>query len=102
MSGWEEGLAKQAFAEALERALGERIRKDDHFTMRAWGSMANVTWVHPVHGEHGMSFREAGSVLAAIHRSGTYMDWYMSSAAGVVDPEFRVAMAGEGWKPAND
>lgn len=99
MSGWEEERAEQAFVEGLERALGERIRGDDQFTMRAWGSLANVTWSHPTHGELGLSFRTAGDVLADIYGSGDYMEWYMSSPAGVVDQEFREAMAPEGWTP---
>jgi hypothetical protein len=101
VSGWEDEGAEQAFEEALERRLGERIRKDDEFTKRAYGSMTNVTWVHPLHGEHGMSFREAGRILASIHRSGGYVDWYCSSPEGVVDREFKEAMADEMWKPAD-
>lgn len=102
MSSWGSELAEQAFAEAIERALGERIRGDEQFTARAWGSMANVTWKHPIHGEDGLTFRGAGMVLADIRGSGSYMDWYMSSADGVVDPEFKDAMALEGWLPSKD
>lgn len=102
MNSWGSELAEQAFAEALERSLGERIRNDEQFTMRAWGSMANVAWKHAVHGEYGLTFRAAGAVLAAIGGSGSYIDWYMSSADGVVDPEFRDAMALEGWAPSTD
>lgn len=97
MSDWQEGRAEEAFIEALNRTLGERIRRDDPFAARAWGSVANVTWSHPVHGELGLSFRAMGKILSDIRGSGSYMDWYLSSPAGVVDQEFREAMAVEDW-----
>jgi hypothetical protein len=98
------------FEAALDRALGERLRKEHTPNLgrpgwyegtgighRLWGSLANVDWQHTNGDTAGYSFRAAGDLIATIVGEGDYMDWYCSHAHGVVDPEIAEAMAREGW-----
>ena len=98
------------FENAVERALGERIRLE-HIGAeplvpfrtgkgigdRLWGSLANVGWKHTNGDTASYSFRAAGDLVAAIVGEGDYITYYGSAAAGVVDPEVAEAMAREGW-----
>jgi len=88
-----------AFELSLDLLLGERIRSSQDFSAATWGSLSNVAWRHPDHGEISYSFRAAGDLVAAIRREGDYMDWYCSSASGVVCPAMKEAMAQHGWMP---
>ena len=98
-----------AFEQAVERALGERLRKEhvgqprpDWFEgtgigHRLWGSLANVDWKHENGDTASYSFRAAGDLIAAIVGEGDYMTYYCSSDHGVIDNEVAEAMAREGW-----
>lgn len=98
------------FEAALDRALGERLRREHKFNLgrpawyegtgighRLWGSLANVDWQHTNGDTASYSFRAAGDLIAAIVGEGDYMDWYCSYQSGVADEEIAEAMAREGW-----
>jgi hypothetical protein len=106
------------FEAALDRAFGERLRReradgidahkaddDDNpglwyrkgLGARLWGSLANVDWTHTNGDTAGYSFRAAGDMIAAIVGEGDYMDWYCSGDHGVLDDEVAEGMAREGW-----
>lgn len=88
-------------ADVLE-LLGERIREDNAFAERVWGSIANVVWTNgDGDDDGGHSFRSAGSLLAAIRGTAqehmAHMEFFMTVPYGVIDPEFASAMATRGW-----
>lgn len=97
------------FEAAVERALGERLRKE-HVGVprlgwyegraignRLWGSLANVDWTHENGDTASYSLRAAGDLIAAIVGEGDYMTYYCSAEHGVIDEEIADAMAREGW-----
>jgi hypothetical protein len=88
-----------AFAMAVERALGDKIRSDDAMARAVWSALAGVDWVH-FNGDTALyTWRSAGDIVAAIRDEGDYMDWYGKGDAEVVSDEVRTCMAGEGWSP---
>ena len=86
------------FAQALNRAYGDKIRADEDFAAKAWGALANVDWAHANGDDASYSFRAAGDLIAAIRGEGMYMDWYCSSEAGISEP-LAEGLAKEGWTP---
>lgn len=101
---------EDAFEMAVNRALGEQLRKEGpgegwagkSRTMlgsRLWGSLANVDWRHENGDTAGYSFRAAGDLIAAIVGKGDYMDWYCTACDGNVDEQVAEALAKEGWRP---
>lgn len=92
------GNSFEDFVEALERAVGDQVRADDDVAKRLWSSLTNVEWLR---GDGGVaySFRAAGSVIANIRGSGSYLDWYCNSPYAEVDPAIAEALAAEGWTP---
>jgi hypothetical protein len=96
-----EAYADDLFAQALNRALGARIRESDLVARAVWGSLANCDWYRQTDQGEPMeawySFRAAGDLIASIRGKGDYMDWYCSAPAGVVDQEVADAMAKEDW-----
>ena len=100
MGGLMEGRllnAEDDFEMTVNRVLGDLIRTSDDWAEKMWGALANVDWTH-VNGDiASYSFRAAGDMIAAIRGKGNYMDWYCSSAEGVVDPVIAERMQLEGW-----
>ena len=87
------------FEMTLDSAFGDRIRQDDEFCERLWGSLSNVDWYHENGDTAGYSFRAAGDLIAAIRGSGNYMDWYCSSPYGTIDHEVEEVLSQYGWTP---
>lgn len=87
-----------AFEEAVERMLGEKIRSDDEFAKQFWSALANVDWYHPATGQSASySFRAAGGLIADIRGEGNYMDWYCSGPYATVSDMIALSMKKEGW-----
>ena len=87
------------FEVAVERALGERLQRDDDTCCALWAALANVRWQHTGGDTAAYTFRAAGDLVAAIRGRGDYLDWYCSARDGVVTPDIAEAMAREGWRP---
>lgn len=101
MGGLSDGRPRNPFDEfenAVERALGDRIRTDDDVAKAMWSALANVDWYNIVtHDTAGYSFRAAGDLIAAIRGSGNYLDWYCSGPYAVVSDEISRALKKENW-----
>lgn len=110
------------FENAVERAMGERLRQEHAagadavqadagqadlpggtaLGHRLWGSLANVSWTHENGDTASYTFRAAGDLIAAVIGSGDYMNWYCSHEYGVVDSEIAELMAVQGWRAVPD
>lgn len=80
----------------------DRIKTDESFARRVYGSITNTKWSHPEYGDDfGYTFRGAGALIAEM-RGNTdtygYMEFYCSSPEGVIDPEFAEIMRAHGWE----
>lgn len=97
-----DAYADDEFAQALNRACGDRIRASRDDARAAWGALSNVDWSRKVNGNEdaiaSYSFRAAGDLIASIRGSGHYMDWYCTHPYGDVSGWIEEAMAREGWK----
>lgn len=98
------------FEAAVERALGEQIRQsvprgwssaEYPYSVgeQMWSALANQDWRHDNGDTAGYSFRAAGDLIAAIHGSGDYMDWYCTGPYATVSELVLDALAKEGWHP---
>lgn len=96
------------FENAVERALGERLREEgltgegmsmagESLGARLWGTLANEGFRHENGDTASYSFRAAGDLIAAIVGEGDYLDWYCSQGYQIRDPEVLEALASEGW-----
>lgn len=101
-----ESWADDAFAQALYRACGERIKASREDAVAAWSAMANVDWTHTANGvvdaEASYSFRAAGDLVASLRGEGMYMDWYCSGPYATVAEWISEAMVREGWTHKED
>lgn len=102
------------FEEAVERAMGARLREEyaageqgnrthgflgsSCLAARLWGSLANGGWTHENGDTAGYSFRAAGDLIAAVIGDGDYMDWYCATGHGVCDAEVAELLGREGWR----
>lgn len=106
--GGRERYTDDEFENAVERALGEKLRAEapcdcgrfrcDHIGGRLWGTLANADFIHENGDTAGYSFRAAGDLIAAIVGSGSYIDWYCSNEYDLQDPEVLEALGSEGWR----
>lgn len=88
-----------AFEMAVERALGERLRRDRRDACDFWGALANVDWCHKNGDLAGYTFRAAGDLIAAIVGEGTdYLDFYCEAVPATIPCWAARALAKEGWK----
>jgi hypothetical protein len=85
------------FENAVERALGPAMREDDTLCVELWSALANVDWYHSDGTVAGYTFRQAGSLIAAILGRGHYMNWYCSGPYAVVSDRIADALEAEGW-----
>lgn len=85
------------FENALDRALGDKMRTSRSLCKEVWCALANIDWTHMNGDTAGYSFRAAGDVVAAVSGIGEYMTWYCSGPDGIVSDEIAQAMAAEGW-----
>lgn len=102
LGGISEGRAideEDLFEKLLNDQFGQRIKTDDEFCKRLWGSLANIDWRHKNGDTAAYSFRAAGDLIAAIRGEGNYMDWYMSGSSGLVDLELEEKLSEFGWEP---
>ncbi len=91
------------FEHDMDRLMGDRMRSDDSFCVRVWGTLANMTWRNALISEDvGYSFRAAGDLIAAIRREGDYMTWYCSHTPASHDDEIEGLMGRAGWKVEAD
>jgi hypothetical protein len=100
-------FSTSAFETAVERALGEEIRRQEPMCLTSigrqlWGSLTNVKWRHENGDTVSYEFVAAADLIAAIYGEGTYVTWYRSSPDGVVSDTVRAALAREGWHPLYD
>jgi len=93
MEVWKDDL----FAQAVNRALGDKIRAEKSMGSAMWSALANVDWTHENGDTASYSFRCAGDLIASIRGEGMYMDWYCSGPYAEVSPEISEAMNKEGW-----
>lgn len=100
-----EAWSRDLFAQALNRALGDRMRDPIHGNVvcaQVWSALANVDWTHKNGDTAGYSFRAAGDLIASIRGEGMYMDWYCSGPYATVAGYIDEAMAAEGWRSDED
>lgn len=88
----------EAFLEAVERQLGDQIKKNDKMACAFWSALANIEWYSPKRKETaGFSFRLAGSIIADIRGEGDYLDWYCCGPVAEVSEDIGEALKKEGW-----
>jgi len=86
------------FKAAVEKTLGDAIRKDDDIARDMWCALANVDWYHPESKEMASySFRAAGGLIADIRGKGSYLDWYCSGPYATVSEFIHRSLKKEGW-----
>lgn len=88
----------ETFEQDIIELLGDRIRKDDAFAKTVYQALTNTEWINWDGDKYFTSFRGAGSFLAEIVCTGSYMDWYCCAPEGKVSDEIANAMAERGWK----
>jgi hypothetical protein len=89
-----------AFEIMIVRVFGERMKSDEELCSQIWSALANVEWYHPAsHDSASYSFRAAGDLIAAIRRTGCYLDWYLVGPYAIITEEIRRTFKKEGWIP---
>lgn len=90
-------LLEDRFERDVNEAIGDRVRASDEDARALWSALANVDWKHESGDEAGYSFRAAGDLIAALRKSGDYMDWYCCGEYAQVAEWISEAMAARGW-----
>jgi hypothetical protein len=88
-----------AFAAAVDRALGAKIRSDDDTARAMWSALANMDWRRANGDRASYSFRAAGDLIAAIRGAGDYLDWYCCGPYATVRADIADALRAQEWLP---
>lgn len=85
------------FEKDWEAALGDKIKADHDFAVKAYSALCNVNWEHEDGSRFSCTWRSAGGIIAEIYDGGDYLDFYCSGGEGNVDGEIEEAMDRLGW-----
>ena len=84
--------------DTIEAEFGSDIRSSKEFCVEMWSALANIRWYYKDDKEdEGLTFREAGGVIADIRGEGGYLDWYCSGPYAEVSERISQGMAKHGW-----
>jgi hypothetical protein len=89
----------QLLIDTIEKEFKEDLEAYQTFREDMWSALANIKWFHgDDKKDSGLTFREAGSVVAGISGHGDYLTYYCSSPDGQVTDKIAQGMAKHGWR----